>query len=267
MDNADGELQTIWSELEVVAQPARERRRLDPAIFANLVIALCTRAPLSVRDLSLLLERSEAYVGDAIRPLVASGRIQFLFPDQPKHPRQKYTAIAAVPDLDSPDMSTSAPIDAEAYDDVVRPTPLQPQALQPRRTLETRDQTYGIDHGAETIERAPEFSERPLPSSRRKSTGWGSPGASVVMATFAGVALGFIGGNSWLLYAILLALAFAVTHVATQSQQYMLYATHVNLRPSGPRLYDTALFVLAKAAFSLIEILVVVFVISRLRGH
>jgi hypothetical protein len=45
-----------------------------------------------VKELSILLDRSEAYIGDAIRPLVNDGSLTFLYPDQPRHPRQKYLA-------------------------------------------------------------------------------------------------------------------------------------------------------------------------------
>lgn len=45
-----------------------------------------------MKELSILLDRSEAYIGDAIRPLVNDGSLTFLYPDQPRHPRQKYLA-------------------------------------------------------------------------------------------------------------------------------------------------------------------------------
>jgi hypothetical protein len=89
---ADAQNQPIWPELEEIARPAREHRRLAPAARSEIIIRLCARAPLSVRELSILLDRSEAYVGDAIRPLVNSGELTFLHPDQPRHPRQKYLA-------------------------------------------------------------------------------------------------------------------------------------------------------------------------------
>ncbi len=31
-------MQTVWPELEAVASPARERRRLDPSVFARRVV-------------------------------------------------------------------------------------------------------------------------------------------------------------------------------------------------------------------------------------
>ena len=81
-----------WAELQTKAAPARERRRLDPDHRDQLIVDLCSLAPLSVRDLAQLLARTEAYTGDAIRPLVERGRIVFLYPDQPRHPKQRYVA-------------------------------------------------------------------------------------------------------------------------------------------------------------------------------
>jgi len=92
LDGTDFDLALIWPELQRMARPARERRRLDPEIFTALLAELCERAPLSVKELAALLNRSEAYVGDAIRPLVGSGTLAFLYPDQPKHPGQRYVA-------------------------------------------------------------------------------------------------------------------------------------------------------------------------------
>jgi predicted transcriptional regulator len=87
----------IWTQLERSALVARERRRLAPAVRDRLVLELCSMAPLSARELGVLLNRSEAYVADAIHPLVTAGELGFLYPDQPRHPRQKYVSRTRVP--------------------------------------------------------------------------------------------------------------------------------------------------------------------------
>ena len=94
MDDTDAQGQSFWPDLQELAKPARERRRLPPETRSDIIVRLCAVAPLSVKDLSILLDRSEAYIGDAIRPLVNEGRLIFLYPDQPRHPRQKYMAAA-----------------------------------------------------------------------------------------------------------------------------------------------------------------------------
>src|SRR5687768_15720548 len=88
-DTSDWPYRLLWPTLETMARPARERRRLAPAIRDDLISLLCAKVPLSVRELATLLDRTEAYTGDAIRPLVENGRLTFLFPSQPRHPRQR----------------------------------------------------------------------------------------------------------------------------------------------------------------------------------
>src|SRR5688500_11185220 len=109
---------------------------------------MCGRAPLSVRELALLLNRSEAYIADAVQPLVSSERLSFLYPDQPRHPRQRYAARwtdVPVTDFDDaaepgePDdarfhpptdsrLEESVEPDADAGDN--EPEPAQPAARQ-----------------------------------------------------------------------------------------------------------------------------------------
>src|SRR5687768_17022790 len=86
----------LWPTLVEIAQPARDKRRLDPAARGRLILDLCSRASLSVRDLSQLLDRTEAYVGDAIRPLVEDRLLAFIYPEQPRHPRQRYVTAGSV---------------------------------------------------------------------------------------------------------------------------------------------------------------------------
>jgi hypothetical protein len=80
----------LWPTLENLARPAREKRRLAPAQRDRLIMELCARAALSVRELAQLIDRTEAYTGDAIRPLIERKQLAFLYPDQPRHPKQRY---------------------------------------------------------------------------------------------------------------------------------------------------------------------------------
>jgi ATP-dependent DNA helicase RecG len=82
----------LWRKLEEVARPAREQRRMAPARRDALLVQLCRRAPLSIQQLSTLTNRSEAYMREVIRRLLAVGDLQYLHPDQPHHPQQKYVA-------------------------------------------------------------------------------------------------------------------------------------------------------------------------------
>jgi ATP-dependent DNA helicase RecG len=86
-------LEDLWPDLEEIARVARERPYIDVASRDRVLIDLCARVPLSVRELARLMRRSEPYIREALRPLVASGRLTFLYSSQPSHPRQKYTAV------------------------------------------------------------------------------------------------------------------------------------------------------------------------------
>lgn len=107
MDDTDAEASSAWPELERIAQPARDSRRLAPEVRGAIIAELCALSPLSVKQMSTLLDRSEAYIGDAIRPLVSSGQITFLFPDQPRHPKQKYIASVGMIPLPIPRQAKS----------------------------------------------------------------------------------------------------------------------------------------------------------------
>jgi hypothetical protein len=304
LDHADGELEGIWPELQGIAAPARERRRLSPAIFKNLILALCARAPLSVRDLSLLLDRSEAYLGDAIRPLVAAGQIRFLFPDQPKHPRQKYIAAeietAVDPDTlaDSADLSPdtvimpSAPSRPTAPLQPSPPTPLppsQPSTLDPARPKLSRDAEDMIARASarrDEAQRQIEFSasragvvrdtargahhrdepaQLPADAATETTRGWGSPTTSILAAMIIGVILAIVVADRWVYYALAISILFAILHAVAGSRQYLLYLTRSNMRAKGPRASDAAFFVLAKAAFSFGEIAFTVLLVALVR--
>ncbi len=82
----------IWTELMAISQSAREKSRIAPSLRDDIIVRLCTRADLSLPELSRLMSRSEAYMREALRSLIAAGRLAFLYPNQPNHPQQKYVA-------------------------------------------------------------------------------------------------------------------------------------------------------------------------------
>lgn len=81
----------IWQDLVHRASEARGRRRLDPGRRDALITQLCARAPLAVVDIARLLGRDEQYVRQVVRSLVATDRLVYLLPSQPRHPQQRYT--------------------------------------------------------------------------------------------------------------------------------------------------------------------------------
>jgi len=82
-------------ELLEIAWPAREHRRLHPDKLGEVIVKLCARTPLSVRELAELVNRTESHLRETLRLLIAAGRLAYLYPDQPNHPHQRYTARPA----------------------------------------------------------------------------------------------------------------------------------------------------------------------------
>ncbi len=195
-----------------------------------------------MRDLSILLNRSEPYIGDAIRPLVTSGQVQFLYPDQPKHPRQKYIEASQAVVEPSPPPSP--------------PPPIEPVAAPPR--LRDPVPTRTSDPGAAAHRPSPRAPVEPI-------GGWGGPLVSVAAALTIGIAFALAGIDRWVLYATGLALAFAVALVLTRSRQHALYLERVHARGAPAKTHEMVLFFLIKAPFTFAEIALAVLGMSLLR--
>jgi len=88
-EGIDGDM---WTELMAISRSAREKSRIAPSLRDDIIVRLCTRTELSLPELSRLMNRSEAYMREALRSLIASDRLAFLYPNQPNHPQQKYVA-------------------------------------------------------------------------------------------------------------------------------------------------------------------------------
>jgi hypothetical protein len=234
LDETDAQGQSVWPELVELARPARERRRLLPETRSKIIIQLCARAPLSVKDLSILLDRSEAYVGDAIRPLVNAGALTFFHPDQPRHPRQKY--IAARVTAESP-ATPAVPIPGPPLHP--RPTPA-PGPVQPRppvrpasaavrdALLEPNVTTAGAVRSA-----APRYPNQ-------------LTNIAYVLVIALGLAIARV--PAWYLFTVVAAAALAFWHVGSESGQYRRFR---ELRGYQNK---PAEFLLLKSAVVLVEI-------------
>lgn len=183
MDDADAQSQPFWPELEEIARAARERRRLVPAERSEIIVRLCGRAALSVRELSILLDRTEAYVGDAIRPLLNAGELTFLYPDQPRHPRQKYLAAAG------------ATTELRGFD---FPEPSLPQDRLREREIEP-------EGGYAARSAAPSIPNR-----------W----TNLTIVVLAGLLAGLTGMRLWWLLALATALLVSWWHISVNSAQF-----------------------------------------------
>ena len=226
MDDSDAQASGVWPDLEALARPARERRRLPPDTRSRLILDLCRRAPLSVKELSLLLDRSEAYVGDAIRPLVTAGDLTFLYPDQPRHPKQKYLAAPG-----------------ERIQTVEMPKPAAP------RIVEAAAKPLVFERPA--VELPPREPAGPAPSRFPNQL------INIVVVVVTGVLLATLHTPSWFLFALLAASALSLAHVIARSSQYERFR-----ELQHPDQRRGLLFMVLKSGVAVIEIVIVYFATS-----
>lgn len=86
----------LWNDLMYIGAVVRNHPRIDRLTLEKVIIQLCVLAPLGVNELETLLKRNKQYILRVIRTLLASGHINYLYPHQPSHPRQKYVATKKV---------------------------------------------------------------------------------------------------------------------------------------------------------------------------
>lgn len=79
-------------QLWEAASLARQKALLDPEERSAIIVRLCGMAPLSVRELAELLNRSAHHLRPVLRPLVSNGHLVLLYPEHPSHPGQRYSA-------------------------------------------------------------------------------------------------------------------------------------------------------------------------------
>lgn len=78
-------------QLLAIAEPARQQSRLDPQIMESIIRIICKDYNLTFRQLATLLDReAESLQRSRLRPMVKSGQLRLLYPDEPNHPRQAY---------------------------------------------------------------------------------------------------------------------------------------------------------------------------------
>ncbi len=66
-------------------------KRLPPDIIKQMIKQLCSSRPFKPSELALLLKRNHRYVRDYyLAPMVESGELELMFPENPAHPQQAY---------------------------------------------------------------------------------------------------------------------------------------------------------------------------------
>ncbi len=244
MDEPDAQKQPYWPELEELAKPAREHRRLAPETRGQIIIRLCRRAPLSVKDLSVLLDRSEAYIGDAIRPLVTAGELTFLYPEQPRHPRQKYMAASEI-NVDLSGAEEAVPLDI-------------PQGYLAPPSRQERSREDSAVRGAPSAPPFPSPPVRQMPP--EEPPRFPNQVVNLVLALLAGVILGLTAPALWWLIAIAVSFVLSFWHRLANSGQYRHFGT-LDAFPSD------AAFILLKSLVTFVEIAVVFLAIRAITGR
>jgi predicted transcriptional regulator len=266
----EGPASLIWAELERIAEPARDKKRLAPPVRDELVVALCSRAPLSVRELAALLSRTEAYISDAIQPLVAAGRLSFLYPDQPRHPKQRYVAPwsdgnrleAALDREHAPDPAARfhPPVEevvpaAAVEEAVTPPVDASPAVALPAAVRSSPAQERPWSERTQTPIEQPAFtSSEPAISEPNGSVlnAWTSP----ILAGIIGLVLGAVQVNAWVMYAVLGSALLAILHLLTGSSQLRRY------RALNPARSATIAFLVLKSLFAFTEIVLAYLVMN-----
>ncbi|MFD3450488.1 ATP-binding protein [Microbacteriaceae bacterium 4G12] len=86
--------ENIESELWEIAELARKKKRLNPSTMEAIIIELCKKKPLMLKELAYLLDRtSDGLRNNYLAKLLQAGKIQLKYPGQPNHPKQAYIIV------------------------------------------------------------------------------------------------------------------------------------------------------------------------------
>jgi ATP-dependent DNA helicase RecG len=81
----------IEDELWRIAELARKKKRLSPTIMEEIILQLCSKRPLMLKELAYLLKRTpDGLRNNYLAKLLSEGKIKLKYPDQPNHPKQAY---------------------------------------------------------------------------------------------------------------------------------------------------------------------------------
>lgn len=90
-EHTDSPSSETMKRLQEIAQTSVTKKRISPKAMETVIRSLCTENWLSVKELSVLLDRTY----DTIRihylnPMVARNDLVLRYPERPSHPRQRY---------------------------------------------------------------------------------------------------------------------------------------------------------------------------------
>ncbi len=77
--------QDLKNEIENIGKKTSVKR------IKNLIKNLCAIHPLTIQEISNVLQRNSNYVKDVyLKEMIQSGELEYVFPHQPNHPKQAY---------------------------------------------------------------------------------------------------------------------------------------------------------------------------------
>ncbi|EBR0195670.1 AAA family ATPase [Salmonella enterica subsp. enterica serovar Bonn] len=92
IDDLDVLSEGFRNELEALAAPSREHRRLEAGAMKELLVQLCDGHYLSVAVMEILLGRkAQSIRQNYLKPMVDSKQLKLAFPNKPNSPKQGYT--------------------------------------------------------------------------------------------------------------------------------------------------------------------------------
>ncbi|MGG3803954.1 ATP-binding protein [Metabacillus fastidiosus] len=86
--------ENVEKELWEISELARRKKRLSPSVMEEIILRLCARKTLMLRELADLLERTpDGLRNNYLAKLLDKGQIRLKYPDQINHPRQAYIFV------------------------------------------------------------------------------------------------------------------------------------------------------------------------------
>lgn len=84
----------VEEELWKVSELARRKKRLNPSTMEEIIVRLCAKRPLMLRELAHLLERTpDGLRNNYLAKLLSKGKIRLKYPNQVNHPKQAYIIV------------------------------------------------------------------------------------------------------------------------------------------------------------------------------
>ncbi|UOY94546.1 transcriptional regulator [Ectobacillus sp. JY-23] len=81
----------IEAELWQIAELARKKKRLSPDVMEDIILQLCAKRPLRLKEFAYLLERTpDGLRNNYLAKLLDKGKIKLKYPNQVNHPKQAY---------------------------------------------------------------------------------------------------------------------------------------------------------------------------------